>query len=71
LVDLREHYRLLCQGFEDFFPDLLEFVSNQRAGEIARAFLNGDADVVGNASAGAGLYLPNITRQAIQASCPR
>ena len=71
LVDLREHYRLLCQGFEDFFPDLLEFVSNQRAGEIARAFLNGDADVVGNASAGAGLYLPNITRQPLQASCPR
>lgn len=35
LIDLRAHYPLFCQGFEAFFPDLIEFVHDQRAAGTA------------------------------------
>ncbi|MBL8259451.1 MAG: DUF479 domain-containing protein [Candidatus Competibacteraceae bacterium] len=39
LSDLREHYALFRQGFEEFFPELAAFAHEQRAGRIALARL--------------------------------
>lgn len=31
LLDLRTHYASLCSGFDEFFPELIEFAQTQRA----------------------------------------